>query len=116
MADMAATLADAKAQLRIADATDDAYLTALLEGVTDWIQDYVRRKVVPEAGATYLVDTAYGSTIYLPRGIRTVTTLGIATTHQPDTGGTYTTIASTGFATDPHFTETTTCCSRTRFA
>jgi hypothetical protein len=97
MSDMAATLADAKLQLKIdtADTTDDAYLTALLVGVTDWIQDYVHRLVCPRAAQTFLVDTAAGSVIDVRRyGIRTVTSLSIASASQPDTGGTYTAVAA----------------------
>jgi hypothetical protein len=37
----------------------------------------------------------------VPRGIRSITTLGIASSSQPDTGGTYTTATSTTYYIDP---------------
>jgi hypothetical protein len=95
MADQLVTKAQVKARLGITDVTDDALIDELIEQVTDWVQEYTGRKLVAEAGATYYVDTGPGSVIQVPRGIRLVTTLGIATTDQPDTGGTYTTVTST---------------------
>lgn len=90
MADQLCLLADVKSRLKITDGTDDALLTSLIEGVSDWIQDATGRKLVAEAAATYVFDTIYGSEIEVRRGIRTVTTLSIAAADQPDTGGTYT--------------------------
>lgn len=95
MADQLATLADIKTSLKISNVTDDAFLTDLLEDVSDWIQEYTGRKLVPEPAATYIVDTAWGSEIFVRRGIRAVTALGIATSTQPDTGGTYTAVTLT---------------------
>lgn len=89
MADQIVTLADVKLRLGIADGTDDALLTGYIEDLTDWLEDLTQRKLVPEVGATYTVDTTSGSTIYVPRGIRTVTALSVASSSQPDTGGTY---------------------------
>lgn len=93
MADQLATLADVK--LRIfptgapADVADDTLLGQLIDGCSDWIQHYTRRKLVPEAGVTYTFDTEAGYTLRIPRGIRAITAMGVASTHQPDTGGTY---------------------------
>lgn len=94
MADQLCTTAQVKVRLKITDGTDDALISELIDQVTDWIQEYTGRKLVPEAAATYVVDTAAGSEIPIPRGIRAVTTLEIATADQPDTGGTYTAITS----------------------
>lgn len=104
MADQAVTLADVKLQLKIdvADTTDDAYLTSLIEDVTDWMQERVRRYLVPKAALSFLVDTAAGSTIDVRRyGVRTVTSLGVASSNQPDTGGTYTAVAAADIVLRP---------------
>jgi len=94
MADQLVTLAQIKARLGITDATDDVLLGELNDQATDFIQDLTRRKLVPEVGATYIVDTAAGSVIDVTRGIRAVTTLEVAAADQPDTGGTYSAIAA----------------------
>ena len=93
MADQMVLLADVKTALGITDVNDDALLTSYIEDLTDWVQDRTKRKLVSEAAATYTVDTTSGSTIYVPRGIRTVTALGVASSSQPDTGGVYTAVA-----------------------
>lgn len=92
MADQLCTLAQVRTRLglQVADVGDDALITELIEGVSDWIEDATHRKLVAEAGATYVVDTIAGSVIDIRRGIRAVTSLGVATSDQPDSGGTYT--------------------------
>lgn len=95
MADQVVTTAQVKARLEVADATDDTLISELIDELTDWLQDVTGRKLVPEAGATYYVDTAPGSVIEVKRGIRVVTSLAIATSDQPDDGsGTYTAVAA----------------------
>jgi hypothetical protein len=94
MSDMAASLADVKAQLKITDTTDDAYLTALIEDVTDYVQEYIGAYVVAHNGVTTLLDTAAGAVLRVPFGVRTVTSLSIAQTNQPDTGGSYAAVSA----------------------
>jgi hypothetical protein len=89
---LACSLADAKAQLNISDATDDAYLTSLIEDVTDWMEQYTGRYLVARTAVTVLLDTAAGSIIRVPVGVLSVTSLGIASSNQPDAGGTYTAV------------------------
>lgn len=105
MADQLCALADVRTQLRfdVTYTTDDAYLTALIEGVTDWIQGTaVRRVLVPKTAETWITDTAAGSEIAVRRGIRTITSLTIAASDQPDTGGVWpTTIAASLIALRP---------------
>lgn len=104
MVDQACTLADVKAQLRITSAGDDAYITTLIQGVTDWMQSEAgaNRKLTDQGAATILFDTAAGSAIDVSRyGIRSVTTLSIATSNQPDTGGTYTAVAASDIVLRP---------------
>lgn len=101
MADQLVTTAQAKTRLGITDATDDTLIGELIDQVTDWIQEFTGRKFVPENGATYVVDTTAGSVIEVRRGIRTVTSLGIASTDQPDTGGTYTAVTAANILLRP---------------
>lgn len=95
MADQLCTLAQVKARIRATDANDDVLLGELIDQVSDWIEDTTHRALVPQAGATYYVDTAPGSVIWIRRGIRVVTTLSIAATDQPDDGsGAYIAVAA----------------------
>jgi hypothetical protein len=56
----------------------------------------------PSSGTTtYRMHTAYGSILRIPQGIRSITTLGIATSDQPETGGTYTTQTAATYYLDP---------------
>lgn len=93
MADQLVTTAQVKARIGIPDAADDTLLGELIDQVSDWIQDFTGRALVPEDDATYLADTGPGSVIPVKRGIRSITALGIASSDQPETGGTYATVA-----------------------
>lgn len=101
MADLT-TAARVKAQLKITDATDDAYLGTLITDLSDWVQEYTGRTLTAVAGQTYVVDTAAGSVIPFPRGVRAVTSLSIAATDQPDAGGTYTAVAAADILLRPN--------------
>jgi len=95
MADQLVTLAQVKARIfpvGLVDATEDTLLTDLIEQASDYIQGLAGRKFIAEPGATFIVDTAPGSVISVRRGIRAVTTLEVASSDQPETGGTYTAI------------------------
>ncbi len=94
MADKLATTAVVKRRLTIVDGNDDALLDDLNEAVSAWIQEQTGRRFIAEAGVTFPVDTQGGHVIEVPRGIRAVTALGVASTDQPDTGGTYVAIAA----------------------
>lgn len=89
MADQLCTTAQVKARLGITDATDDTLLSELIDQVSDWIQDYTGRKLVPDNAATYTFDTRQGNVLDIPYGIRSITSMGVAASNQPDTGGTY---------------------------
>lgn len=102
MADQLCTIAQAKARLSITDATDDSLFTELVNEVSAFIQGYTGRKLVPDTGATYTFDTDAGYVLRIPRGIRAVTSLGVATlAHQPDSGGTYTTVPASDYLIRP---------------
>lgn len=95
MADQLVTLTQIKTRLGITDTTDDTLLGELNDQSTDYIQELTGRKFVAEAGATYYVDTRPGSVIRIQRGIRTVSSLSLATSDQPDDGsGTYTAVTA----------------------
>jgi len=94
MADQLCTTAAVKTRAGITDADDDALISSLIDGVSDWVQDFTGRKLVPDNAATYVVDTTTGPELYVRRGIRTLTTLEVAATDQPSAGGTYATVAA----------------------
>lgn len=90
MADQLATTAQVKTRLGITDAVDDSLISELLDQVSDYCQNFTGRKLVPVASTTYVFDTTYGPTLRLGAlGIRSVTSMGVAQTHQPDSAGTY---------------------------
>lgn len=92
MADLCTT-AQVKTRLGIGDATDDAVIGEIVSQVSDEIQTFVGRLgLTPEAGATYVFDTALGHVLDVPRGIRAVTAMSIAFTDQPDAAGAYTAV------------------------
>lgn len=101
MADQLCTTAQVKTRLGITDAGVDALISEYIDQVSDWISEYTGRKLVPDAGATYTFDTLRGSIIEIPRGIRAVTSLGLSAVDQPDSGGTYTTVAAADIALRP---------------
>jgi hypothetical protein len=96
VADQLCTSAQVKARLfpaGVNDAVDDTLIGELIDQVTDWVQHYTQRKLVPDDAATYVFDTNAGYVLRIPRGIRSITSMGVATqAHQPDSGGVYTTI------------------------
>ena len=101
MADQLCTTGQVKNRLQNAaagvtfSATDTTTIGELIDQVSDWVQHYTGRKFVPDNAATYVMDTTAGYTLRIPRGIRTVTSMGInILTHQPDTGGSYTTLSA----------------------
>ena len=101
MADQLCTTAQVKARLRITDATDDTLISELIDELSDWLQHETGRKLVADASQTYYFDTRAGYVLHIPRGLRTVTSLGVALTAQPDSGGTYTTVAATDYLLRP---------------
>lgn len=93
MADQLCTTAQVKSRVNITDATDDVLLSELIDQVSSWIEGFTGRKLVPEVGATYVFDTEAGYVLRIPRGIRAITSMGVASqVHQPDVAGTYTTV------------------------
>lgn len=63
------------------------------------------RPTASTSTTTFRFHTESGSELYIPRGIRSITTLGIATEDQPTSGGTYTTATSSGYYIDPPVSE-----------
>lgn len=97
MSDQLVTLSQIKARVfpvGTVDTSEDALLNELNDQATDYIQELTGRRFVSQNGVTYVVDTSAGSVIDVPRGVRACSALGIATTDQPDTGGTYAAVAS----------------------
>lgn len=78
--------------LALTDTAADEELAEFIRQVTTDILGHTGREFVGTPGdVTRTYDIAeYSTTLYLPGGIRTVTTLSLAGGNQPDTGGTYT--------------------------
>lgn len=97
-----ASVDEVKLRLGITDSTDDALITGLISQISAWIEGYTGRKFGPEDGATYTFDTNAGYTLRIPMGIRLVTSMGISSmSHQPDSGGTYTTVTAASILLRP---------------
>jgi hypothetical protein len=60
---------------------------------------FAPRPTNPASDKTYRFHSEYGRVLHIPKGVRRITTLGIANTNQPETGGAYTT--TTGYYLDP---------------
>jgi len=105
MADQLCTTAQVKARLfpaGVADTSDDVLISELIDQVSDWVQSYTGRKLVAVTSATYVFDTRAGYVLYIPMGLRAVTAFGVNNTaHQPDSGGSYTTVAATDYLLRP---------------
>jgi hypothetical protein len=101
------SLYDVKQRLGIADSstTEDENLLEIIRSVTADIQVYTGRRFVrsPLSGTTtfYFDVERYGRTLRIPQGIATMSTLEVATTSQPETGGTFTTVSSTSWFLRP---------------
>jgi hypothetical protein len=98
-----ASLYDAKQRLEIpyTDTAQDENLLEWLRQATAFVHSYCGRTFTPDGATVYRVHTRYGYRLSLPRGIRSVTTLGIASQDQPASGGTYTTAAASTYYLDP---------------
>lgn len=93
-----------------ASGTDDELILEVIKQVSRGIENYCGRWFAPRplSGTTTLrFHTDYGFTLHIPRGIRSITTLNIATEDQPATGGTYTAATSTDYYIDPPASERT---------
>lgn len=101
MADQLCTTAQVKARVGDTDTNDDTLISELIDEVTDWVQQYCGRRIVPISSATYIRDTASGYNFYFPAGLRSVTALSVATSNQPPSGGTYTVVPSTDYKLYP---------------
>src|SRR5512139_2081698 len=86
-----------------ADATNDEDLAEIIRQVSTDILGHTGREFVGTPGdVTRTFDlTMTTPTLYVPGGLRSITTLGYAVSDQPDTGGTYTTITSTYYYLRP---------------
>jgi hypothetical protein len=78
------------------DTTDDTTLQLYIDRFTDEVQEYCCRQFVVDSGSTdyYFDIDRVSKELYIPDGISTVATVGYATTSQPASGGTYTTITA----------------------
>lgn len=104
MADQLATTAQCKVRLfpaGVTDSVDDALISELIDEVSAWIQSYTGRKFVAVSSTAYTFDTQRGYVLRVPIGIRSISSMGVASTHQPETGGTYVTVPATDYLLRP---------------
>lgn len=84
------------------DTTEDEAILGYIAQASRFIENRTGRWFAPRSSATYLFSPPVsGRMLWVPRGVRAVTALGYATTDQPDTGGTFTSIASTDYSLQP---------------
>lgn len=110
MADQLCTLAQITARLQssaggvIFTVADNTLINELIDQTSDWVQHYTGRKLVPVTSTDYYFDTQLGYILRIPMGIRAITFLGVNNqTHQPDSGGTYTTVTAADYLIRPRF-------------
>lgn len=87
-----------------ASVNDRELILENIRAVTAQIEGYTGRWFLPRplSGTTiYRFHTAYGQRLRIPKGIRSITTLGVASQDQPASSGTYTTATSTDYYIDP---------------
>lgn len=83
---------------------DDEILLELIRSVSTAIEGYTGRWLAPRplsGTTTYRIHTCNSRRLAIPKGVRSITTLGVATEDQPASGGTYTTATSTAYVIDP---------------
>lgn len=99
------SLYDVKQALNETAATYDEELAELIREVTDDIVGYTGRRLVrsPLAGTTTIVMDVErcGRVLRIPQGIAALSTLEVASESQPESGGTYTTVAATDWMLRP---------------
>ena len=99
------SLYDVKQRLGIADSvvTHDEELGSLIRAVSAEIERQTGCDFTGDRGdRTYTFDVEEASqTLWVSRGIQSITTLGIATESQPDTGGSFTTATATTYGLRP---------------
>lgn len=79
-----ATTANLKSRLGITDDDDDTLLESIVDQTNDWVEQFMQRPVGPTSGGTATFDGCEdvsndGTTLYVRRGIRAITSLTIAT-------------------------------------
>jgi hypothetical protein len=100
------SVADVKQRLGLTDTPDDEWLQEQIVAVTDEIETLTGRRLRPDPPTgdktVYLDYSGDGTTLWLPRGVRSVTYLGVASTDQPaDGSGTYTDVTTYAYVDPP---------------
>jgi len=88
----------------LATALADEDILEHIRQVSTDILGHTGRQFVPDplsGTKTYRIHTRAGYVLRVPKGIRSITTLGIAVDDQPTSGGTYTTATATDYYLDP---------------
>lgn len=77
-----------KRRLRITDAKDDSYLATVVSSVNDWVIERVGMDISPSGTATRTLDGDGTREVFVPGGLRSVTTVEVST----DYGATWTAV------------------------
>ena len=83
---------------------EHALVVGIIAEVSDYIHHITGQRFTPDplsGTRTYRFHTRAGRKLRIPKGIRSITTLGVATQSQPSSGGTYVTATSTDYYIDP---------------
>lgn len=80
---------------------EDESILEFIGEVSIDIMGYTHREFVPFVGTRTFDIGRASPNLWIPKGIRSVTTLGYATSSQPDTGGSYTALTAADFHLRP---------------
>jgi hypothetical protein len=82
--------------------SSDEDILELIAAVTVEVESITGRDFTGyRSDVTWRTHTRWGRVLWIPKGIQSVTTLGIATIDQPESGGTYTTVTAGTYYLDP---------------
>lgn len=94
----------------VTNSSADEDILEHIRQVTADILTFTGRQLVPDPASgskTYRFHTYGGRELWIPKGIRSITSLGVAVTDQPESGGTYTVAAASDYYIDPPLFERT---------
>lgn len=104
------SLYDVEQRIGALSVNDRETVVDIIRRIGAQIEGYCERWFIPRPASgtsTFLVHTQSGYLLRFPKGITSISTLSIASSNQPPTGGSYTAVASTGFWLDPQLAERT---------
>lgn len=96
------SLYDVKQRTGSISSSDEETVLDLIRQVTVEIERYAKRDFTGDrSDVTFRLHTRAGRSLRIPKGIQSVTTLGVAEEDQPSSGGTYLAALTTDYYLDP---------------